>query len=249
MLLSIPDMTPRADKVHVVRDNETATWRSDYTERRAGVPQVLLVEQQIPGSKILPHFHGVDQFQIIVGGSGRLGQHAVGPVSVHYTNRFTGYGPIEAGAQGLSYYVLRPEFAVSGSHYLHIPEQRATMPRGGKRYFMADHLPVSTLSELKARAQLDIKRLLSVAEGDADAGLFAEMLWLPPHVGYTGADPHTGGGQVLLVLQGALKHHDKTLATPGAVALTRDEAALSFSAGSDGVQVLMMQYPRRNQRQ
>lgn len=79
MLLSIPAMKPRADRVHVLRDNETETWRSDYTERRAGVSQVLLVEQQIPGSKMLSHFHGVDQFQVIVGGHGKLGQHAVGP--------------------------------------------------------------------------------------------------------------------------------------------------------------------------
>ena len=49
MLLSIPDMTPRADKVHITRDNETETFRSDYTERRADVPQVLLVEQPLPG--------------------------------------------------------------------------------------------------------------------------------------------------------------------------------------------------------
>ena len=68
MLLSIPDMTPRADKVHITRDNETETFRSDYTERRADVPQLLLVEQPVPGSKILPHFHGVDQFQVVVGG-------------------------------------------------------------------------------------------------------------------------------------------------------------------------------------
>jgi hypothetical protein len=31
MLLSIPSMFPRSDKIHVVRDNETETWRSDYT--------------------------------------------------------------------------------------------------------------------------------------------------------------------------------------------------------------------------
>ena len=60
MLLSIPSMFPRADKVHVVRDNETETWRSDFSERRAEVPQLLLVEQQVPGSQILPHFHAIE---------------------------------------------------------------------------------------------------------------------------------------------------------------------------------------------
>lgn len=238
-------MVPRADKVHVVRDNETQTWRSDYTERKAGVPQVLLVEQQIPGSKILPHFHGVDQFQVIVGGNGRLGQHAVGPVSLHYTNRFTAYGPIEAGPQGMSYYVLRPEFAVSGSHYLHVPQERAKMPRGGKRYFMADNLAVRAVDDLRALMQPEVTLLLSVADDDPDGGVFAEMLLLPPRMRYTGADPARGGGQVFLILQGALDHHGTTLAAPACVAVTRNEPALRFTAGADGLQVLMMQYPGR----
>lgn len=246
MLLTIPNMTPRADKVHVVRDNETETWRSDYTERKAGVPQVLLVEQQIRGSKILPHFHGVDQFQVIIAGEGKMGQQPVGPVSLHYTNRFTAYGPIEAGPQGMSYYVLRPEFAVSGSHYLHLPEERARMPRGGKRYFMADHLPVRTLAELKALCEADVQTLLSVGPADADAGVLAQVVALPPHAPFAGADPRTGGGQVFLVLQGAMRHRDTLLRAPASVALTRDEAALRISAGPDGLQLLVLQYPRRD---
>lgn len=246
MLLSIPDMTPRADKVHVVRDNETETWRSDYTERKAGVPQLLLVEQQIPGSKILPHFHGVDQFQVVIGGSGKLGQQSVGPVSLHYTNRFTAYGPIEAGPQGMSYYVLRPELAVSGSHYLHVPEERAKMPRGGKRYFMADNLAVVSVDDLKSLAQPAVNPLMPAVDDEADAGVFAQMLLLPPDSAYSGAEPQSGGGQVFLVLQGTLEHDGQSLAAPASVALTRDEKALAFRAGPSGLQVLMLQYPRRN---
>jgi hypothetical protein len=244
MLLTIPDMTPRADRVHVTRDNETETWRSDYTAREAGMPQLLLVEQPLPGSKILPHFHGVDQFQVVMSGTGRVGQHAVTPVSLHYTNRNTGYGPIEAGPRGVSYYVLRPEFAVSGSHYLHIPEERAKMPRGGKRYFMSAPLAVAECQQLLALGEPGVERLMAVDEGD-DAGLFADMLLLPPQACYRGADPASGGGQVFLVLQGSLVHHDETLAAPASVALTRDEPALAFAAGDGGLQVLMLQYPRR----
>lgn len=245
MLISIPDMTPRADKLHVVRDNETETWRSDYTERHAAVPQVLLVEQPIAGSKILPHFHAVDQFQVIVGGDGKLGQQAVGPVSLHYTNRFTAYGPIEAGPRGISYYVLRPGLAVSGSHYLHVPEERAKMPRGGKRYFMADHIAVRSVAERQALMQPMVAHLMAVDAGDADAGVFADMLLLPPNAAYVGTDPGSGGGQVYLVLGGTLEHHGQVLGAPAAVALTCDEPALHFTAGADGAQVLIMQYPHR----
>ena len=60
---------------------------------------------------------------------------------------------------------------------------------------------------------------------------------------YTGRAAHVR--QVLLVLQGALTHGNETLAAPASVALTRDEAALRFAAGADGLQVLMLQYPCR----
>jgi hypothetical protein len=244
MLLTIPDMTPRADRIHVVRDNETETWRSDYTERKAGVPQVLLVEQQVPGSKILPHFHGVDQFQVIVGGNGKMGQQAVGPISLHYTNRYTAYGPLEAGPRGMSYYVLRPQFAVTGSHYLHLPEERAKMPRGGKRYFVADNLAVYSADALRVLRAPETTTLIAVNEGE-DAGAFARMVALPPDTAYDGADPQSGGGQVFLALQGALHFRGQTLTAPASLALTRDEPAVALRAGAQGLQMLALQYPRR----
>ena len=76
-------------------------------------------------------------------------------------------------------------------------------------------------------------------------GVFADMLLLPPHASYAGADPKTGGGQVFLVLQGALTHEGNMLATPSSIALTHDEPALQFAAGAEGLQVLMLQYPCR----
>jgi hypothetical protein len=160
------------------------------------VPQLLLVEQQIPGSKILPHVHGVDQFQVVIGGSGKLGQQSVGPVSLHYTNCFTAYGPIEAGPRGMSYSVLRPELAASGSHHLHLPEERAKMPRGGKRYFMADHLTVHTVDHIKSLERPQVDSRMPAVGDQADAGVFAQMLVPPPYTAYSGADPQSGCGRV-----------------------------------------------------
>src|SRR3954463_3601109 len=172
MKLAIPGMFPRTDKIHVVRDNETETWRSDYSERKAGVPQVLLVEQQVPGSKILPHFHGIDQFQVFVDGTGRLGHHEVRPLSVHYTNSHTGYGPIEAGPQGLSYYVLRPSFDTLGSQYLHVPEARSKLKPGGKRFFLADDIAVAEADALRALGTVETARVVGVDANDPETGLF-----------------------------------------------------------------------------
>jgi hypothetical protein len=79
MMLAIESLSPRAGKTHVIRDNECETWRSDYTARKVGVPQLLLVEQKIPGSQILPHFHDLDQFQVFMDDHGKLGNHSIMP--------------------------------------------------------------------------------------------------------------------------------------------------------------------------
>ncbi len=119
------------------------------------------------------------------------------------------------------------------------------MPRGGKRYFMADNLRVRDVAELRALVQPDVASLVSVAEHEPDGGMFAEMLLLPPNMRFTGADPSRGGGQVFLLLQGTLHHHSTSLAAPASVVLTRDEPALRFAAGADGLQALILQYPGR----
>lgn len=247
MLLSIPSMFPRADRIHVVRDNETETWRSDFSERKAEVPQLLLVEQEIPGSQILPHFHTIDQFQVFVDGSGRLGSHVVDPIAIHYTNGYTGYGPIVAGENGFSYYVMRPGFDVQGSHYLHVPEARAKLKPGGKRFILADGIKVSTIAELQALKAPLVERVIGVERADdPEAGVFADIVRLGPSASYTGADPATGNGQVFMVLQGSIVHAGAAMGLRASIAITPDEQTVSFSAGPDGAQIMALQYPRRS---
>lgn len=245
MILSIPSMFPRQDKVHIVRDNETETWRSDFTERKAEVPQLLLVEQQIPGSQILPHFHGIDQFQIFMDGEGNLGRHKIGPVSIHYTNAWTGYGPIVAGEKGMSYYVMRPGFDVLGSQYLHVPESRQYLKRGSKRFLLADNIEPRSADALRAQSGTEVESVIEVPQGDADAGVFARLVSMGPNSSFTGSDPGLGGGQVFLVLQGSLMHAGKELGLRGAIAITREEPAVTVTAGTGGVQILYLQYALR----
>lgn len=245
MKLSIPSMFPREDKIHVVRDNETETWRSDFSERKAEVPQLLLVEQQIPDSQILPHYHGIDQFQIFMDGTGRLGNHKIAPISIHYTNAWTGYGPIVAGPKGMSYYVVRPGFDVLGSQYLHTPEGRANLKKGGKRFLLAENLNVRTTGQLSQLTAIETEKVIDLPATDPDAGVFAHLVSVGPGQSFTGSDPKLGGGQVLLVLAGSMQHEGKALGLRGAIAVTNVEGPVTVQAGAEGVQILHLQYARR----
>jgi hypothetical protein len=82
---------------------------TDKPATGAALPMLYLVEQDA-GTTIPTHFHQVTQFQVAVAGSGKIGDHALRPVTVHYTNAFTGYGPLQASSEGMSYFTVRNAF-------------------------------------------------------------------------------------------------------------------------------------------
>src|SRR5258708_23159410 len=99
----------RAERRHHVLPNGTGYWRNGLIASPAEdpvAPQAFLVEQD-PGTLIEPHFHLQDEFQVMVGGSGSLGRHAVQPVTVHYAGAPNRYCPITPGSDGLDYFTLR----------------------------------------------------------------------------------------------------------------------------------------------
>src|SRR6266404_5097233 len=85
-----------------------STFFGHNEELREG-PQAVRVD--ITNGTVPPHFHIVDQFQIIVGGHGTVGKHPVDPGTIHYTDGYTPYGPISTG---VSYFVLRAQADVAG---------------------------------------------------------------------------------------------------------------------------------------
>jgi hypothetical protein len=76
----------------------------------------------------------VDQFQVVVRGSGLIGKHEVAPLTVHFAAAYTGYGPTHAGEQGLDYLVFRLGVD-AGAAYL--PESRDAMKPVPRQYVRA----------------------------------------------------------------------------------------------------------------
>ncbi|MBY0337171.1 MAG: hypothetical protein K2X11_11185 [Acetobacteraceae bacterium] len=192
-------------------------------------PMAFLVEQP-PGSVVTSHFHQADQFQVVVAGGGTLGRHPVRPVTVHYTNAHTAYGPITAGEDGLHYFTLRNGYD---------PGARYVATAAAELKAVPNREPWQTTTE-------------PVTPGDGTPG--AEPLLEPRadglgawrHVVEAGAalrgpDPSGGKGQFWLVLRGALDG----LPPLSLLFVGPDEPALEASAGPEGAEVLVMQYPRR----
>src|SRR6201985_3403044 len=135
-------------------------------------PQAFLVEQEA-GAMVAPHFHYVDQFQVIVSGDGILGRHPVKPLTVHFAGAHTGYGPIIPGSNGLSYFTFRASADGTGAQYL--PAASSRMRKGQRRNLVAEHLPVSSPAQLTSRQQNAIDVGL-----EAEDGLSVQLLRIAP---------------------------------------------------------------------
>jgi hypothetical protein len=227
----------RIERRHLVLPNGTGYWRNGLIAsppEDSVSPQAFLVEQDA-NTVIEPHFHTENEFQVMVAGSGSLGRHAVEPVSVHYAGAHTGYGPICAGNDGLSYFTLRARMD-PGAQFL--PGARDKMQRVPKRHLMGV-LPPSPASDLARRSRPEI---ITVLEPQPD-GIAAWMQRLPPE-GRAAMPAHPGGERFLLVIGGALDLYGERLPRFATVFVSAEEPAPPLHAGGEGLEALVLQFPR-----
>lgn len=212
--------------------------RSDFLmPSGAGGPQAFLVEMDQPGAAIPPHFHRVDEFQMVVRGGGTMGKHPIGVVCVHFAEAYTPYGPIVVGGDGLAFFTLRP---APDSGALYMPGARAQMIRKARRN-IAGSAGLDTASERAARAGATTTRLLD----GYDDGLSAVLLRLGAGQRGTGPDPADGGGQYYLVVAGDVRVEGKALPQWSCAWVAAGERAPALEAGQEGAEVVIAQFPRR----
>ncbi|HUF82166.1 MAG TPA: hypothetical protein VMN03_13605 [Burkholderiales bacterium] len=232
----------------VIRSRGTGEehWRTDFLGRPGdggGIkdePQAFLIEMHA-GETILPHFHEVDQFQIFVAGGGSLGRQEGGLLAVHYADHHTGYGPINAGPNGYSYFTLRAQ-SDPGAHYLHKPGYREALKPSPKRHGVASGITLSTEPVLMDRKDVAVEELLTGLER-AD-GLGASLIRMGPGATQAGPDPRATGGQYYLVVNGSLSLEAGSYAAWSTVFVGANEAPLTLKAGPGGLEALLLQFAR-----
>lgn len=198
-------------------------------------PQAFLVEQE-PGATVHAHFHYVDQFQVVVGGSGRIGKHLLTPIMVHFAGANTPYGPILPSDQGLSYFTLRASADTTGAQFM--PAARARRRPAPWRYELAP--PVTSTEEaLSGRQKVEIEQVLS-----GDGGLTVLMFRLPPGGSVNTPPPSAGSGQSLLVTAGSIFHGGSVCGRLSALFIPPDSPTLELTAGTGGADVLLLQFPK-----
>lgn len=199
-------------------------------------PQSFLVEQS-PHWTLPTHFHLQNQFQVFIAGGGLLGKHTVEPVTIHYASAHSGYGPLQSGNQGISYFTLRAHSDV-GAWYL--PEAREQLNTRIKK--QQAHATPSTRIDLAGLQALAAPLEETLIAPDA-GGMAAWLVRLPPSR-RVASPPGSAqsGGRFYVVSQGDIYVSDVLMSAWATVFVSPDET-LDIQAGSQGAEVFVLQFP------
>ena len=206
-------------------------------------PQAFLIEMT-PQEIIHPHFHEVEQFQVFFEGEGQMGrtEGKLGPAVVHYTDAYTGYGPITASQQGLSYFALRPR-KDPGAIYLHKEGYREKLRPSKKRHFSIPFVK-STQAVLGHLDHPVVEPLFDDSHYVLDDGLSASLVRLGPNKSFTIHSSTQSGGQYLVNIQGVLKYGDRDFAESSVFFSEPSDFSFAVESREAGAEFLVLQFGR-----
>ena len=210
------------------------------TTETSSAPQALMTDMS-PDETILAHFHGVSQFQVFGGGAGKMARHNVNGIVVQFKDHHTAYGPVVAGAQGLRFFAMRMRTANSGPVYLDKPGYREKLQPSKRRNLLSPPLLLSNDLVLQHRKEVANEAVYADAYDD---GLDARLLRLGAGMSVKAPDPSLAGGLYLFVVNGSLEWSGAMLPLWSMVAIETGEAPFSITAGAQGLEVLVLQFPR-----
>lgn len=209
-------------------------WRTRFIQPPQGVvdhPVAFLVE----GTKervIRPHYHQVDQFQVIVKGGGTLGRHPLSMYAVHFTRAHTPYGPILFAEEGLGFLTLRAHWD-PGAQY--IPENREVLSKiPGRRPWQATEAP-----SFQHGGAVNLAPFEHIRD---DRGLAAYALTMEPNAVTSAPEVARTNGQYIIVTNGSIVHDGQTKDALTIIFVRPDEPAFRLQAGPHGMAALILDF-------
>jgi len=220
------------NKMELLAQGKTAQQAADAM---AGQPMAYLVEQA-PEAVVAPHFHEVDQFQLFVGGAGRIGTHDLSGMVVHYAGAFSPYGPIAAGPQGVDYVTLRRDWD-KGAQWMPGAAQVLRELRG-RRHRAHTSAPLD-LTAGNLTAGLLVTEIMNEQTHGASARLCRAAGGLAMQ-----ADPAGTAGMFWYLLAGSLVDATgRTHLADSCIYFGPEEAPSRWQAGPAGAQWLQLRFP------
>lgn len=200
-------------------------------------PQAFYVDRLYAGARIDPHFHDIDQFQVVVDGDCAMGKKPAPPISFQYADAYTPYGPIVDRGAGFAFFTLRP---IASGGFFAMPGNRQHMPgRAGRN--IAGRFDLATPGP--GAGAVERTRLMeSQPDGAGAIGIRLGQ-------GAEASGPESdAGGQYYLVCAGEAEVAGRRLAGRSLIHIASGEAAPRFTAGPSGADILCLQFARPTER-
>jgi rubredoxin len=205
------------------------------TPEKPDAPTAFLAQYD-PGDKSCTHFHQVDQFQILVQGSGTLGRHAVEPYYVHFSRAYTPYGPLHADEKtGWTFMTLRTRYDPGAQR---LPGALPTLQE------VRDRKPWQVTSMAQFAARDAAVSMLENEDIKDDRGLYVRSLSMAPGASTVAPSPSGGAGQYIIVVKGTLVHDDRSRNALTVVFNDPHETPFRIQAGPVGLEALIVNFPR-----
>lgn len=197
----------------------------------ATYPMAYLVSQA-PGSSLAAHYHQADQFQLFVGGSGRIGTHPLRPLTVHFAGSHSPYGPLVAGSGGLQYLTLRRNWDPGAQYMPQAAQRLRELP--GRRHRAQTSTPFALDSPPAQDAgTIRMTRLLS------EDAMGAWLLQLGPEAEYAAS---ASADCFVYVLSGHMAVREQVLACGACVFVSTEEDPLCLRTGASGARLVLAQF-------
>jgi rubredoxin len=189
-----------------------------------------------PGRLSTPHFHDVPQYQIMLGGRGKLGRHDIKTNSVHFSRPHTPYGPFTAADDSsLTCLIIRSRPDTGAQHDAEAIAQLNQMP---------DRNPWQVTHDVRFPDMgAESVMLLAVPELQDKHGLATYTLCMKPGTTALTPDPSIGEGLFVVVQKGSLIHDKKEAKAMTLVYVSNKEGPYEIRAGAEGLEGLIVRFP------
>jgi rubredoxin len=220
-----------------VQGGQHQVGRTDFIaapKERPDLPQAFLIDTTA-GRRLPTHFHEVDQFQVVVKGDGRLAQHELATGGVHFARRFTPYGAITMGKQGLSFMTLRARRDPGKAQF--IPERLSRLEE------VKDRRPWQATCMAQFRPPVGGVALDPIAGLQDGRGLAGWSLSLEPGAQTVLPSAAASDGQFLVALEGSLEHGGRLHPQVSVAYVASDEPPMTVVAGPQGLKAVLLNFP------
>ena len=215
-------------------------WRTEYigfSKDQPNLAQAWLLECT-PQRLLRAHYHGTDQFQVIIDGEGTMGKHKLTPHLVHFSRAHTPYGPIIWSEKGLGLLTIRPrKDTLVGPQFMPDSREKLASIPNRRPMQISTHVTYPEVDQAGGLTQLDSIR--------DDNGLAVFTGKLKPGASLTCPSAANTDGQFILVMGGSLTYQDKSYHAFSIAYVTPDENAFVLRAGDQGVEVAVLNFPAR----